>query len=166
MRLNSICPPEIVVKLESESMRSSKIIKKRGGFAYLMFRKNPVSLLGLFIVVTMLIVALIGPVVVPYNPDTVNPKEKMLPPSTAHFFGTDTFGRDVFSRVISAARVDLLVAMVSIGLAFVIGIIIGSIAAYFKGVTDSILTRFIDIVQSFENFCPLFCIHMGDFTPQ
>jgi peptide/nickel transport system permease protein len=152
MRRNFICPPEIVIKLESESIRSSKIIKKRGGFAYLMFRKNPVSFLGLFIVVTMLIVALIGPIVVPYNPDSVNPKEKMLPPSTEHFFGTDTFGRDVFSRVISAARVDLLVAMVSIGLAFIIGIIIGSIAAYFKGITDSILMRFIDIIQSFPQF--------------
>jgi peptide/nickel transport system permease protein len=152
MRRNSICPPEIVIKLESESIRSSETIKKRGGFAYLMFRKNPVSFLGLLIVVTMLMVALIGPILVPYNPDAVSPKEKMRPPSAEHFFGTDTFGRDVFSRVISAGRIDLLVAIVSIGFAFIIGIIIGSVAAYFKGITDSILMRFIDIVQSFPQF--------------
>ena len=133
MRQNIVCPPETVIKLEKEALRSSELIRKRGGFAYLMFRKNPVSFLGLLIVAAMLVVASIGPMVVPYNPDTVNPQAKMLPPSTAHFFGTDSFGRDVFSRVVSAAGIDLLVAIVSIGLAFIIGIIIGSIAAYFKG---------------------------------
>ena len=152
MRRKLICPPETALKLEAESKRYSKLIQKRGGFAYILFRQNPVSFFGLFIVISMLVVAVIGPSIVPSNPDAVNPKIKMQPPSAAHIFGTDTFGRDVFSRVVSAARIDLFVATASIGLAFMIGTIIGSIAAYFKGFTDNILMRFLDIVQSFPQF--------------
>jgi peptide/nickel transport system permease protein len=141
-----------IVRLEAESERLSAMIHRRWGFAYIMFRQNPVSFAGLLIVLFVILAAIIGPFLVPFGAEAINSGIKMQPPSLGHPFGTDTFGRDVLARVLSAARVDLLIAIVSIATAFLIGTIMGSIAAYFKGSVDTLLMRFLDIVQSFPQF--------------
>jgi peptide/nickel transport system permease protein len=141
-----------MVRLEAESERLSTMIRRRWGFAYIMFRQNPVSFVGLIIVLFVILAAIAGPFLVPFSAEAIEPNIKMLPPSLSHLFGTDTFGRDVLARVLSAARIDLLIAIVSIGTAFIIGTIMGSIAAYFKGSVDTLVMRFLDIVQSFPQF--------------
>ena len=144
--------PRTVARLEAESQRLSRLIHKPGGFAYIMFRQNPVSLVGLVIVFLIFAIGIVGPVLVPFGPEALNPQIKLQLPTMTHLLGTDEFGRDILARVLSAARVDLLIAIVSIGVAFIIGIVIGSVAAYFRGAVDTLFMRFLDIVQSFPQF--------------
>jgi len=116
---------------ESEDLRS--LCKRKFGFSYVVFRQNPVSLVGLVLVVIMLLVATVGPFLAPYDPDKTNARVRMQGPSASHFFGTDTYGRDVFSRVLAAARIDFLVAAASIGFAFILGSGIGVVAGIREG---------------------------------
>lgn len=152
MRRHLIISTEEVAKREAESERLKEICKKRFGFASIVFRQNPMSAVGLILVLIMLLVAIFGPMLVPYNPDSTNPWIKMEAPSAAHVFGTDTYGRDVFSRVVSAARIDFLIAIASIGFAFLVGTSIGAVAGFFKGVADNVLMRVMDVMQSFPPF--------------
>ncbi len=139
-------------RLRDQSNRFARIVKRRFGFPYLVFRLNPGSLVGLLIVVAVILAAVIGPMALPYSPDKTDARHRFEPPSSSHFFGTDKYGRDVFARVVSAARVDLLIGVGSIGLAFAIGTLIGALAAYFKGVLDSVLMRIMDMIKSFPQF--------------
>jgi peptide/nickel transport system permease protein len=143
---------ETISRLESEAEAFSRLSRRRAGFALIVFRQNPVSLIGLLIVLTLVLASIVGPFAVPYGPEAVNPGIKMQAPNIGHPFGTDSYGRDVLSRVLSAARIDLLIAISSIGIAFVIGTVLGSLAAYFRGLADTLLMRFLDIVQSFPQF--------------
>jgi len=152
MRRDLIISTEEVAKREAESERLKEICKKRFGFASIVFRQNPMSAVGLILVLIMLLVAIFGPMLVPYNPDSTNSRIKMEGPNSAHIFGTDTYGRDVFSRVVSAARIDFLIAIASIGFAFLVGTSIGAVAGFFKGVTDNVLMRVMDVMQSFPPF--------------
>ena len=145
------------IRREEESERLRLMCKRRFGFPYVMFRHNPVSLVGLILVLVMLLVAILGPVVAPYDPDSTNARIRMKGPSIAHFFGTDTYGRDVLSRVLAAGRVDFLIALASIGFAFLFGSLIGVVAGYFRGVYDNLLMRAMDVMQSF----PPFILGMG-----
>lgn len=152
MRRHLIISTEEAAKREAQSERLKQICRKRFGFAGIVFRQNPMSAVGLILVLIMLLAAVFGPMLVPYNPDSTNARIKMEGPNAAHVFGTDTYGRDVFSRVLSAARVDFLIAIASIGFAFLVGTAIGAVAGYFKGVTDNVLMRVMDVMQSFPPF--------------
>jgi peptide/nickel transport system permease protein len=152
MKAVAIPSQKTIARLESEAEAFRRLSRKRGGFALIVFKQNPVSLIGLLIVVTVISAGIIGPYLAPYGPDAINPRIKMQRPTISHPFGTDTYGRDVLSRVLSAARIDLLIAMTSIGIAFMIGTVLGSIAAYLRGPTDTLLMRFLDIIQSFPQF--------------
>ncbi len=142
---------------EQQSERLRSICSRKFGFSFVVFRQNPVSLVGLILVVMMLLVAIFGPLVAPFDPDATNARLRMRGPSATHLFGTDSYGRDVFSRVLAAARIDFLVALASIGFAFVLGSIIGVVAGYFGGIPDNLLMRVMDVMQSF----PPFILGMG-----
>jgi peptide/nickel transport system permease protein len=157
MKRSIVLGPEEARRREAESERLRSLCQRRFGFPLVVFRQNPVSLVGLILVLAMLIVAIIGPIVAPYNPDATNPRARMQPPSSEHLFGTDTYGRDLFSRVLAGARVDFLIAIASIGLAFLIGSLIGVVAGYFGGPSDHLLMRAMDVMQSF----PPFILGMG-----
>lgn len=152
-----MCPTTMINKkkiarLEAQSESLKELCKRRFGFAYVMFRQNPMSAVGLILVFVMLFAGILGPYMTPYDPDAINARNKMRSPNVSHFFGTDTYGRDMFSRVLSAARVDFLIATASIALAFILGCVIGSISGYFKGAVDTVLMRMMDIMQSFPPF--------------
>jgi peptide/nickel transport system permease protein len=115
------------------------------------------TLLGLTIIVVMLFVAIFAEVIAPYNPLDVKPAIRLEGPSAAHWMGTDDFGRDIFTRVIYAARVDLFIAVSAVSTAAVIGVVLGSIAGFYRGVVDEIIMRALDIVQAF----PAFILAMG-----
>jgi peptide/nickel transport system permease protein len=119
--------------------------------------ENPVTLLaaGLFAMFVML--ALFGPWIVPHDPLASNASVALQPPSTAHWFGTDALGRDIFSRVIVATRLDLGIAFSAVLLSFVIGMPLGLAAGFFGGWWDRIVTRMADTVMAF----PLFVLAMG-----
>jgi peptide/nickel transport system permease protein len=144
--------PEGIQRLTAQANRFAQITKRRFGFAYLVFRLNPASLLGLIIVLTLVLAAVFGPLALPYSPNKTNAPSRFQPPSSSHLFGTDKYGRDVFTRVLSAAQVDLLIALGSIGLAFIIGTAIGALSAFFKGAVDAVLMRIMDMIKSFPQF--------------
>ena len=104
---------------------------------------------GLIILVPFLIVAIIAPVLPLQDPLYPNPAVRNKPPSAEHFFGTDTFGMDVFSRVLHAARLDFLMALLCVVLAVSLGAPVGAAAAYFGGVLETITERLVEVVQSF-----------------
>jgi peptide/nickel transport system permease protein len=110
-----------------------------------MIASNRPTILGLTMVMLLLLVALLAPVIVPYDPIAGEGVNRLLSPSLAHPFGTDTFGRDILSRVIYGARVSLLVGIASIALGTVAGTILGLSAGYFGGRWDNLVCRILDV---------------------
>lgn len=112
------------------------------------FRQSPLSVVGLVIIVVLVLVALVGPFLVPYPDDAtgaIHIKEKLQPPSAAHFFGTDHVGRDVFTRVVVGARISLLAGVTVIALAFTVGTLLGAVAGFFGGRLSDAIMRVTDI---------------------
>lgn len=113
------------------------------------FKKNPLSLTALIVILFLGLITLFGPHIAPYSPTEIDVDNVLSPPSLKHPFGTDELGRDVLSRMIYGARISLSVGFVAVGIAIFIGTIIGAIAGYYGGRTDSILMRFVDIMLTF-----------------
>lgn len=107
---------------------------------------------GGLIVATVVITAAIAPWVAPYDPTLINVKAILLPPSWEHLCGTDTLGRDVFTRMLYGARVSLAVGFVAVGIAIAIGILLGAIAGHLGGKADSVIMRITDMVLCFPTF--------------
>jgi peptide/nickel transport system permease protein len=117
-----------------------------------MIIKNPLALSGAVLILCILILALLAPLIAPYDPDTINVKAILLAPSSAHWMGTDGLGRDVWSRMLFGARISLLVGLVAVSISTVIGIMLGALAGYYKGWVDTIIMRLVDIMLSIPSF--------------
>lgn len=113
------------------------------------FSRNHLAVFGLGAIVVLALVALLAPLVAPYDPTTINVYQVLSPPSSMHLFGTDELGRDVLARMIWGSRVSLKVGFVAVGIAISIGILVGSAAGFYGGRVDSILMRFVDIMLAF-----------------
>lgn len=118
---------------------------------------NPVTLLAAVLFLMFVLMALVGPYVVPYDPLASNSAVALQPPSAAHWFGTDALGRDIFSRVVVATRLDLGLALGAVAVSFAIGMPLGLAAGYFGGWWDRIISRGADTIMAF----PLFVLAMG-----
>jgi peptide/nickel transport system permease protein len=111
---------------------------------------QPVALyLGGGLLGCWLLLALLAGVIAPYDPDAHDLRSFLQPPSLAHPFGTDNYGRDVFSRVIHGARVDLQMGIMGVVWPFLLGTLLGSLAGYFGGVADTGIMRLVDITLAF-----------------
>jgi peptide/nickel transport system permease protein len=119
--------------------------------------ENPITGLAFGLFVLILLAALFGPWVVPYDPLASDSAAALKPPSIEHLFGTDQLGRDMFSRVVTATQLDLFIAIFSVALVFVMGGLAGVAAGYFGGWTDRIVGRLADTIMAF----PLFVLAMG-----
>ncbi|MCS0500883.1 ABC transporter permease [Ancylobacter mangrovi] len=119
--------------------------------------ENPVTGIAFALFALLVVAALIGPYVVPYDPLASDTAAALQPPSAAHWFGTDQLGRDIFSRVVVATRLDMTIAVASVALVFVGGGFAGLAAGYFGGWTDQIVGRVSDTIMAF----PLFVLAMG-----
>ncbi|MCU0888028.1 MAG: ABC transporter permease [Rubritepida sp.] len=117
---------------------------------------NPVTALAFGLFGLLLAAALLGPALVPYDPIAAA-GPALQPPSAAHWFGTDAVGRDVFSRVVVATRLDLQMAFAAVAIVFVFGTLTGAAAGYFGGWVDRLVGRLADTVMAF----PLFVLAMG-----
>jgi peptide/nickel transport system permease protein len=113
------------------------------------FRRNYLALAGGGVVLVLSLAALLAPLVAPYDPAAYDVKQILLPPSPAHWLGTDQIGRDVLSRMLYGARISMAVGFVSVGIAVVVGTLIGSVAAYYGGRVDELLMRFVDLMLNF-----------------
>ncbi|HEB71597.1 MAG TPA: ABC transporter permease [Nitrospirae bacterium] len=116
------------------------------------FLRDRLAIIGAVIVFTLFIVAIFAPVIAPRDPDQINTKNLLAPPSLAHFCGTDDLGRDVFSRMVYGARISLTVGFVAIGIATIIGLLIGATAGYFGGWIDDVLMRLVDLMLTIPTF--------------
>jgi peptide/nickel transport system permease protein len=101
--------------------------------------------------------AIFGPLIVPYDPITPAPSDALSPPSAAHIFGADQFGRDIFSRVVVAARLDLGIAFAAVLVSLAAGAALGAFAGWAGGWPDRIVGRLIDTIMAF----PLFVLAVG-----
>ncbi|WP_028241240.1 ABC transporter permease [Stutzerimonas azotifigens] len=119
--------------------------------------ENPVSAMAFVLFALILLLALFGPWLVPYDPLATYAGEPLQAPSAAHWFGTDNLGRDVFSRVVVATRLDLSIALVAVALSFVFGSALGAMAGYYGGWIDRLSGRLLDTIMAF----PLFVLAMG-----
>jgi len=119
--------------------------------------ENPVTLFAFALFSLLLLCAIFGPSLVPYDPLASDTAKALTGPSAAHLFGTDQLGRDIFSRIIVATRLDLGIAVTSVALAFAIGTLLGLVAGFFGGWSDRIIGRIVDTIMAF----PLFVLAMG-----
>ena len=119
--------------------------------------ENKVTGFAFGLLVLILFAAIFGPWIVPYDPLASDTASALKPPSAAHWFGTDQLGRDIFSRVVVAARLDTFIAVASVALVFFMGGLAGVAAGFFGGWTDRIVGRIADTIMAF----PLFVLAMG-----
>ena len=133
--------------------------RRKGALDHVIYvlRDNPVTLLAFAMFAVLLVAAVLGPSLVPYDPVATNASVALQPPSGAHWFGTDNLGRDVFSRAIVATRLDLLISVAAVALSFVVGSVLGASAGYWGGWLDVGLSRVMDTIMAF----PLFVLAMG-----
>ena len=120
-------------------------------------RENPITFFAFLMLFFFIITAILGPYLVPYDPLETNAKIALQPPSIEHLFGTDNLGRDVFSRVIVATRLDLTLSVLAVLMSFIIGSFLGALAGYWGGWLDVFLSRILDTIMAF----PLFVLAMG-----
>lgn len=120
-------------------------------------RSNPITLLAFVLLALFVLAALIGPYVVPHDPYQSDAANALKPPSWQYWFGTDDLGRDVFSRVVVATRLDLIISLSAVVLSFIAGSMLGSLAGFYGGWTDRIVSRVLDTLMAF----PLFVLAMG-----
>ncbi|RME69753.1 MAG: ABC transporter permease [Nitrospirae bacterium] len=122
------------------------------GIFWQRFRQNSLAVAGAVMVLVLFVVAALAPVLSPYEPDYIDRYHILEPPSKAHPLGTDDLGRDVLSRMLYGARVSLAVGFVAVGIATLIGIIVGAVAGYYGGLVDRFLMRVVDIMLSIPSF--------------
>jgi peptide/nickel transport system permease protein len=143
--------------LAPPSLRASSAVGATLRHARYVISENPVTGVAFGLFVMIVLAALLGPSLVPYDPLASNTDAALKPPSVQHWFGTDQLGRDVFSRVIVAAQLDFFIAVTSVALVFVMGGLAGVAAGFFGGWADRIVGRTADTIMAF----PLFVLAMG-----
>jgi peptide/nickel transport system permease protein len=118
------------------------------------FRENRLAVASIYVILFAYIVAILAPILAPYDPAAIPDvmTNRYLQPSWTHLFGTDEFGRDLFSRALYGARVSLSIGLLAMLIAKSIGTMYGAAAAYFGGIVDNILMRFVDIWIAFPTF--------------
>lgn len=131
------------IKAESEDIRTpfKEFIRK--------FRKQKTALVAFAFIVLLVIIAFISYSVVPYGINEYDYSAIMQGPSAKHWFGTDEFGRDLFSRILCGTRISLSVGLLSVTIGAVLGTILGLLGGYYGGILDSIIMRICDVLFAF-----------------
>lgn len=113
--------------------------------------RDNIGRIGFFGVLIVLIFGILAPLIAPHNPTEMFSNDLLVNPGGQYIFGTDEFGRDVFSRVVYGARVSIYVGVVSVAIASIVGSLLGLIAGYFGGWLDNTIMRFMDILFAFPS---------------
>jgi peptide/nickel transport system permease protein len=146
--MSVVTAPTIAPSVESQSIfRHARYVVS----------ENPVTGLAFALFIIIALCALVGPYILPHDPLASETTAALKPPSLAHWFGTDQLGRDIFSRVVVATRLDFIIAVASVALVFAMGGLAGIASGYFGGWTDRIVGRISDTIMAF----PLFVLAMG-----
>ena len=133
-------------------------IRKSGGSlwyeAWIRFRRNKLAMVGLFMVVSIVGIAIFAPYVAPHDPIkqliwTEGKEAKLAAPTTAHLMGTDLYGRDIMSRIIYGARISLQIGIFSTLVSLLLGVPLGALAGYFGGKVDDFISWIINVIFAF-----------------
>lgn len=116
------------------------------------FFRDKLAAGGLAIVLALFLVSALTPLLAPYDPSAIDVDNILASPSAAHLFGTDELGRDVFTRMLYGAGISLKVGFVAVGIATLIGVLLGAVSGYYGGWVDIVVMRFVDIMLCFPSF--------------
>lgn len=122
------------------------------------FSRNKMAVCGLVIICLLVLMAILAPVLAPYDYRMIDPIHANQSPSAEHWFGTDNLGRDIFTRILYGARYSLSLGFLSSMLTAVLGITLGALAGFFGGKVENVILRLCDIVQSIPNMLLCICI--------
>ena len=115
-------------------------------------RANPVTAIGFAIILSLVAMALLAPLVAPYGETEFDPAGVLAPPSASHFFGTGTFGEDIFARILFGARYDLLIGFGAVAIGMLLGCTLGAVAGFLGGPLDEVIMRVMDMLSAFPGF--------------
>jgi peptide/nickel transport system permease protein len=110
---------------------------------------RPLALIGAFLIAVLVVMALIPQIIAPYDPIQIELSERLLSPRSSHWFGTDNFGRDIFSRVIYGARISLVTGVIVLSSAALVGSAVGLLSGYLGGWVDDVMMRVTDVFMAF-----------------
>lgn len=123
---------------------------RRYGLKYLadMVRGHPAAAIGFFVVTSIVVLALLAPLIAPYDPDAIALDQRLLPPSFTHWAGTDEVGRDLMSRILWGARSSLAVGLGIVAIASVLGTLSGCFSGFIGRTPDSLIMRLMDVIMA------------------
>lgn len=127
---------------------SSEQRRKPVGFTRLLLR-NRLSTIGLLLIVIWIALGLLVPLTTPYSPIEPDVANKLMPPNASHWFGTDNFGRDIFTRIAYGAKYTIWSGMAAVAISFCMGTVLGAIAGYYSGMLGNIVMRVMDMFLAF-----------------
>lgn len=135
---------------EQEAVLTQKKVRKKSQFSLVMGRliQNKGALVGLIVLIIIILVSILAPLIAPYGYADYDVSVMFAKPSAEHLFGCDELGRDIFSRVLYGGRYSLQIGIFASFGAAIMAVILGSLAGYFGGIVDTIIMRFIDIIQT------------------
>lgn len=111
--------------------------------------KNKAAVVGGLVILAIILIGIFGPLFLKTDPNAQNLMNKLQPPSKEHWFGTDNFGRDIFTRIIFGTQLTLKVGFTSVFIGGVIGVVLGIVAGYYGGIVDTITMRLMDVLLAF-----------------
>ena len=147
--MNDPSAPSLVTAVQSDVAWASE--KPRSLWMDSIYRlsRNPGSIAGAIILIILVLAVILAPFITQYNPIEIVPKERLKPPSTVHWMGTDSFGRDIFTRVLYGGQISLRVGIIAVLIALLVGVPMGLMAGFYGGRFDTLLMRVVDIMLSF-----------------
>lgn len=136
-----------------ENKAVKNINNKKAAFKSIMqvLFQNKAATIGLIIIIILVLIAIFGKFIMPYDPYVGDLSQSLQPPSSAHWFGTDEQGRDILSRIIDGTKISLRVGVIAVAIALSIGTVLGSIAGYYGGKVDMFIMRIMDIILAFPS---------------
>jgi peptide/nickel transport system permease protein len=150
--LGSVCRESEKAEVASVVSLQAGKTQVRDSVFWRQFRKNRLAVAGGAVVILLGLIAILAPTLAPYDPTAYDVKQILLPPSQVHWLGTDQLGRDVLSRMLYGSRISMAVGFVSVGIAVLLGTLIGTVAAYYGGRVDELVMRFVDLMLNFPRF--------------
>jgi peptide/nickel transport system permease protein len=119
------------------------------GRGIVLLKKNRMAMMGLFLIGCLVVLAVIGPWISPYNPLLPDPVNRLKGPSTAHPFGTDSLGRDILSRVIYGSRISIIIGLIAVSISLIPGTLLGLLSGFYGKRVEEPIMRFMDIMLAF-----------------
>ncbi|MCD7845793.1 MAG: ABC transporter permease [Oscillospiraceae bacterium] len=145
---------------KDNGIRPDMTLRTQGRMADIWHRlcENRLAVIGMFIVIILVLVAIFADVLAPYGYNEQNPLEELQFPSAKHWLGTDGYGRDILSRIIYGGRISLLVSLMAVAISFVVGGLLGATAGYFGGAVDTIIMRVMDMLMAIPSTLLAICM--------